>query len=81
MGDIRLVAEYLGHADITTVSRYAHVERAELFEAAGRLERLAAPPTETAYIPLETPTAPGPPTAQAERPRRRRVRGRRRHHR
>ncbi len=26
-GDARLVAEYLGHADLSTVSRYAHVER------------------------------------------------------
>src|SRR5439155_18438104 len=25
LGDARLVAEYLGHADLSTVSRYAHV--------------------------------------------------------
>jgi integrase len=42
-GDTRLVAEYLGHADLSTVARYAHVDREELFEAAGRLEALAVP--------------------------------------
>ena len=42
LGDTRLVAEYLGHADLSTVSRYAHVDREELFAAAGRLERLAS---------------------------------------
>ena len=37
LGDARLVAEYLGHADLSTVARYAHVERDELFAAAKRL--------------------------------------------
>ena len=42
-GDARLVAEYLGHADLSTVSRYAHVAPDELHEAAARLgERLTA---------------------------------------
>src|SRR6266540_2332239 len=36
-GDARLVAEYLGHADLTTVSRYAHVAGDELHEAAAVL--------------------------------------------
>ena len=36
-GDARLVAEYLGHADLSTVSRYAHVAPAELHEAAGTI--------------------------------------------
>src|SRR5439155_21549681 len=36
-GDARLVAEYLGHADLTTVSRYAHVAGDELHEAAAEL--------------------------------------------
>jgi integrase/recombinase XerC len=31
LGDTRLVAEYLGHADLSTVARYAHVDRQELF--------------------------------------------------
>jgi integrase/recombinase XerC len=33
-GDTRLVAEYLGHADLSTVSRYAHVPDGELHDAA-----------------------------------------------
>ena len=41
LGDTRLVAEYLGQADLSTVSRYAHVAREELFAAAGCLENLA----------------------------------------
>jgi integrase len=40
-GDARLVAEYLGHADLTTVSRYAHVAGDELHEAAATLEATA----------------------------------------
>lgn len=36
-GDARLVAEYLGHADLSTVSRYAHVAPAELHDAAAAL--------------------------------------------
>jgi integrase/recombinase XerC len=36
-GDARLVAEYLGHADLSTVSRYAHVAPDELHEAAAQL--------------------------------------------
>jgi integrase/recombinase XerC len=43
-GDARLVAEYLGHADLTTVSRYAHVADEELHEAAAKLgERVVVP--------------------------------------
>src|SRR5581483_5694133 len=42
-GDARLVAEFLGHADLSTVSRYAHVAPDELHEAAARLgERVAS---------------------------------------
>lgn len=33
-GDARLVAEYLGHADLSTVHRYAHVGGDELHAAA-----------------------------------------------
>lgn len=36
-GDARLVAEYLGHADLSTVSRYAHVAPDELHAAAAQL--------------------------------------------
>jgi integrase/recombinase XerC len=51
LGDTRLVAEYLGHADLSTVVRYAHVERKELFEAAGRLEELAVAVDEPPALP------------------------------
>ena len=33
-GDARLVAAYLGHSDLSTVSRYAHVAHDELRAAA-----------------------------------------------
>jgi site-specific recombinase XerD len=36
-GDARLVAEYLGHADLSTVSRYAHVAPEELHQAAAKV--------------------------------------------
>lgn len=36
-GDARLVAAYLGHADLSTVSRYAHVADEELHEAAAAI--------------------------------------------
>jgi integrase len=36
-GDARLAAAYLGHADLSTVSRYAHVAEAELHDAAAAL--------------------------------------------
>lgn len=36
-GDARLVAAYLGHADLSTVSRYAHVAEDELHNAAAML--------------------------------------------
>ena len=36
-GDARLVAAYLGHADLSTVSRYAHVAEEELHEAAAAI--------------------------------------------
>lgn len=78
-GDTRLVAEYLGHADLSTVARYAHVDRDELHDAAGRLEQLAAPREESAAP--DPPVEPDDPDAQPggpDRPRRRRRRGRRR---
>lgn len=42
-GDARLVAEFLGHADLSTVARYAHVAPAELHAAADALSRTALP--------------------------------------
>jgi integrase/recombinase XerC len=93
LGDTRLVAEYLGHADLSTVARYAHVDRKELFEAAGRLEQLAASIDEPP-APVDISTAgdagpdqcpaldasPGLASTESERPRRRRRRHRRRRH-
>lgn len=86
LGDTRLVAEYLG-PDLSTVARYAHVEREELFEAAGRLEKLAtateprAPPDPVSASD-GAPSDPSSPAADhpagPERPPRRRG-GRRKH--
>ena len=58
-GDTRLVAEYLGHTDLSTVSRHAHVERDELFAAASRLEQIATPrwKPELARIARQAPDA------------------------
>jgi site-specific recombinase XerD len=41
-GDARLVAAYLGHSDLSTVSRYAHVAEDELHDAAAALATRAA---------------------------------------
>ena len=48
-GDMRLVAEYLGHADLSTVSRYTHVASEEMHAA---VQALA---DETGLLP----TSPG----------------------
>ena len=40
-GDTRLVAEYLGHADLSTVSRYAHVASGELHAGVEAVAALA----------------------------------------
>jgi integrase/recombinase XerC len=48
-GDTRLVAEYLGHADLSTVSRYAHVASEEMHTAVQTLADRAA--THTARPP------------------------------
>ncbi len=81
LGDTRLVAEYLGHADLSTVARYAHVDRKELFEAAGRLEELAAPSEEPVESDLSGESChaearPGNSTQPRRRRRRRRRHGR-----
>jgi integrase/recombinase XerC len=91
LGDTRLVAEYLGHADLSTVARYAHVDREELFEAAGRLEELAVagaerPAPRDAEVPsanarLDQPSPSDGVSSESDlphrRPRRRRRRRRR----
>ncbi len=78
LGDTRLVAEYLGHADLSTISRYAHVDRKELFEAAGRLEQLAASKERAAPDPAAEPGEREPPPGGSDRRRRRRRHRRRR---
>jgi integrase/recombinase XerC len=88
VGDTRLVAEYLGHADLSTVARYAHVDRDELFAAAGRLEQLAVAEGESAAPVDVQPAGEARPdrssasddaSPESARPRRRRRRRRRRH--
>jgi integrase/recombinase XerD len=54
-GDARLVAEYLGHADLSTVSRYAHVASEELHAAT---QALADGPGEDRW-PCSPPTRSG----------------------
>jgi integrase/recombinase XerC len=79
LGDTRLVAEYLGHADLSTVARYAHVDREELFEAASRLEQLATPAEEKAEPEAPPPSGePDGSSSDSDQPRRRRRRQRRR---
>jgi integrase/recombinase XerC len=78
LGDTRLVAEYLRHADLSTVARYAHVDRKELFEAAGRLEQLAASKERAAPDPPAQPGERDAPPGGSDRPRRRRRYRRRR---
>jgi Phage integrase family len=77
-GDTRLVAEYLGHADLSTVARYAHVDRDELFDAAGRLEQLAHPDDPAGPEPPMESGVPDAPPSDSSQPGRRRRRRRRR---
>ena len=56
-GDTRLVAEYLGHADLSTVARYAHVASEELHAAAQAL----------ADGPASTPVPLAPAAARLHR--------------
>jgi integrase/recombinase XerC len=58
-GDARLVAEYLGHADLSTVSRYAHVASDELHDAAARLDECVALSPERPVIRPVTHVSPG----------------------
>lgn len=78
-GDARLVAAYLGHADLSTVSRYSHVAAEELHEAAAALAACSAlsPAAGAASLDSagrsEADTAAGRPSgARAERFRRNR---------
>lgn len=62
-GDARLVAEYLGHADLTTVSRYAHVAAEELREGAEAIAQLAL--VASPSLPPFTSADPSPAIALA----------------
>jgi integrase len=61
-GDTRLVAEYLGHADLSTVARYAHVASEELHAAA---QSIAEGPGEKR--PSASPPPPRDPSGRRER--------------
>lgn len=62
-GDARLVAAYLGHVDLSTVSRYSHVASAELHAAAaeisasGNLAQAFDQATEAVQAENDAPTA------------------------
>jgi hypothetical protein len=57
-GDTRLVAEYLGHADLSTVSRYAHVASEEMHAAVQILaDHAALSPTPTYPADDQDPTS------------------------
>lgn len=71
LGHTRLVAEHLGHADLSTVARYAHVDRDELFDAAGRLEQLADPEGPARPNPPVESRDPGAPPSDSNQSRRR----------
>jgi site-specific recombinase XerD len=66
-GDARLVAAYLGHADLSTVSRYAHVADDELHEAAGALAVLSASDAAASLDAAARNVAGQSPGARAER--------------
>jgi site-specific recombinase XerD len=56
-GDTRLVAEYLGHADLSTVARYAHVAEEELHAA---VRVLAEDPADDSAPPPSSPAQARP---------------------
>jgi len=66
-GDARLVAAYLGHADLSTVSRYAHVADEELHQAAAALAGLSATADAASLDPAGRSEAGQSPGARAER--------------
>jgi site-specific recombinase XerD len=76
VGNIEVVRELLGHADITTTSRYLHASMADKHDAADRIDFAAAPapaaPSPEPRHPARTEpeSAPGPqplsPRASAE---------------
>jgi site-specific recombinase XerD len=69
-GDARLVAAYLGHSDLSTVSRYAHVAEDELHQAAAALAALSVPTPADSLRSAERDVAGENPGASTERFRR-----------
>ncbi len=69
-GDARLVAEYLGHADLSTVHRYAHVAAAELDAAASAIAERAGLPAaaETDSFGPAARSAAGEPESESRAP-------------
>jgi site-specific recombinase XerD len=66
-GDARLVAAYLGHSDLSTVSRYAHVADDELHQAAAALAALSGSAPAASLRVAEWDVAGENPGARAER--------------
>jgi site-specific recombinase XerD len=73
-GDARLVAEYLGHADLSTVHRYAHVAPAELHAAAqavaaqGGLQGDLSASRQAGSVGGAVPSAAGEPQSEGRAP-------------
>jgi hypothetical protein len=61
------VAAYLGHSDLSTVSRYAHVAEDELHEPAGALAALSATDAAASLGAAARNVAGQSPGARAER--------------
>ena len=66
-GDARLVAAYLGHADLSTVGRYAHVADDELHHAAAALCWLSTPAAAASLRAAGRDVAGKSPGTHAER--------------
>jgi Phage integrase family len=66
-GDARLVAAYLGHSDLSAVSRYAHVADGELHEAAAALAALSVSEPAVTLRDAERHVARQSPGARTER--------------
>jgi integrase len=66
-GDARLVAAYLGHSDLSTVSRYAHVADDELHQAAAALAMLSFSAPAASVRGAERDVAGESPGARTER--------------
>lgn len=61
--DLRTIQVLLGHRNIKTTAIYLHVSQAKIHAAASPLDRLYAPPGESATAPAVTPDSTSPPTS------------------